>query len=165
MRTGQEAFTIQHVAVDKCAPSQSRHTESKHLKLGNEYPDVMMLVSVVILLSSAPCVFSIVFALPHKIGRYRVSTCPLDPNHLLCSRLLLLRGAAAVAAGDLLPLVPGPGHLALPAAGRRQGGGAPAARHQPPAERGGERPHLLLYVELPGKYPIPSGSTVTWTPS
>ena len=78
MRTGQEAFTIQHVAVDKCAPSQSRHTESKHSKLGNEYPDVMMLVALVILLSSAPCAFSIVFALPHKIGR--VSTCSRNPK-------------------------------------------------------------------------------------
>ena len=102
----------------------------------------MMLVALVILLSSAPCAFSIVFALPHKIGR--VSTCSRHPSYIiLCSRLLLLRGAAAVAAGDLLALVPGPGHLALPAAGRRQGGGAPAARHQPPAERGGELHHLL----------------------
>ena len=143
MRAGQETVTIQHVAVDKCAcaPSQSRHTESKHSKLGNKYPDIMMFVALVILLSSAPCAFSIVFALPHKIGRYRVSTCSRHPNHLLlCSCLLLLRGAAGVAAGDLLPLVPGPGHLALPAAGRRQGGGAPAARHPAPEERGGELP-------------------------
>ena len=29
----------------------------------------MMLVALVILLSSAPCAFSIIFALPHKIGK------------------------------------------------------------------------------------------------